>query len=215
MRIDGKLLRGALVALGALAPALAGAQSFEGVITAKLGAKSDAKMQTVQVKGNRWRLDTEFGGGPMGRGSIISDGEGGVMMLVPARKMYTRPPALQGKASNLSDNTFTATGKKETVIGYECEYFTMKDASSPGDVVQWCVTNALGFLGFTPGQKLSNGAALRKQFPKGFFVLKELDDKGAVNFQVVKVERKSLDASVFAPPPDYTEMKIPGGQPRP
>ncbi len=215
MTIDRNLLRATQVALIALAPALAGAQSFEGVITSKLGAKSDAKLQTVQVKGNRWRLDTEFGGGPMGRGSIISDGEGGVMMLVPARKMYTRPPALQGKAGNLSDNTFTATGKKDKVIGYECEYFTMKDASSPNDVVQWCITSALGFLGFTPGQKLSNGAVLRKQFPKGFFVLKELDDKGAVSFEVVKVDRKSVDASVFAPPPDYKEMKIPGGPPSP
>ena len=214
MTVHKNVLHGAaLVVLLCLAPALAGAQAFEGVITAKLGARG--AMETVQMKGTRWRLDTEFGGGPMGRGAIISDGEGSVMMLVPARTMYTRPPMLQGQAGDLGDYSFTATGKKETVMGYACEYFVVKNASAPSDVNHWCVTSALGFVGFAPGQQRSNAAALRKQFPNGFFVLKALNDKGAVSYEVVKVEKRSLDESVFAPPPDYKEMRMPGGFTKP
>lgn len=209
MSIYGRMIQTAAIGMGCLAPAFAGAQSFEGVITAKAGAKG--AMQTLQAKGNMTRVDLNFGGGPGGGpGAIIRDGQGGVIMLVPARKMYTRPPYLQGKASDVPDFTFTRTGKKETVAGYECEWGTVKGEDMVSSATQWCVTSALGFIGFIPGQQTSNVAAIRKQFPKGAIVLKSLDAKGAVQYEVVKIEKKSLDASVFAPPPDYKEMKIPG-----
>ena len=211
MRHQSLLHAVAFAALSSLAPAVARAQSFEGVITAKAGA--NGAMQTLQAKGNRWRVDLQFGGGPGGAGAMIADAQGSVIMLVPARKMYTRPPNMQGKPGDMSDLSFMPTGKKETVAGYECEWVTVKDASAPRDVLQWCVTSALGYIGFTPGQKASNAAALRKQFPKGALVLKSLDGKGAVRYEVVKIEKKSLDASLFTPPSDYKEMKIPGAPP--
>ena len=212
MTTCAKTIRMALMGMSCLAPAFAGAQSFEGVITAKAGAKGAT--QTLQAKGSLTRVDLNFGGGPGGGpGAIIRDGQGSVIMLVPARKMYTRPPYLQGKPSDIKDFTFTRTGKKETVAGYECEWGTVKGDDVVSGATQWCVTSALGFIGFTPGQTAANVAALRKQFPKGAVVLKSLDAKGAVQYEVVKVEKKSLDASIFAPPPDYKEMKIPGGPP--
>ena len=39
---------------------------------------------------------------------------------------------------------------------------------------------------------------------------KEFRGKKEVVMEATRVEKKTLDASLFVPPPDYTEMKMPG-----
>lgn len=204
-------LRRALPAvLLAAAPAALSAQSFEGVITsnASTGNKSGKPSQVViQVKGSRWRMDTDMGGGP---GSVIADGQGNVTMVSHTRKTWMRPPMMQMKqGADIGNYSFSATGKKDKVLDYECEYYQVKDADNPADGRQWCITSALGYVGYTPLRQLSNGNTLKKSFPKGFFLLKGLDGKGAVAYEVTKVEKKSLDDALFAPPADYKEMQMP------
>lgn len=200
-----------LVLSPSLSPGLA-AQSFEGVITinSNVGGMKPA-VQVISVKGKRWRLDGDMGGGPGERGTILADGEGHVTTLIAARKMWVRPPMLQERGDDaMADYSFTPTGKKDHVLEYDCEYYQVHNASSPKQRSEWCITSALGHLGYSPMGGSSNGESIRKSFPKGFFALKAVDEKGKVDYEVVKVERKRLDDAVFVPPPDYTEMKVPG-----
>jgi Domain of unknown function (DUF4412) len=211
LRPSLSLRRTLLPMLLVAAPAALPAQSFEGVITANTSTGNRSGKPTpvvIQVKGTSWRMDTDMGGGP---GSVIADGQGNVTMVSHARKSWTRPPMMQMKqGADLGDYSFSATGKKDKVLDYECEYYRVKNASEPKDDKQWCITSALGYVGYTPLRQLSNSNALKKTFPKGFFLLKGTDDKGAVFYEVTKVEKKSLDDALFAPPADYKEMQMPG-----
>jgi hypothetical protein len=50
-------------------------------------------------------------------------------------------------------------------------------------------------------------------YKDGFFPLKVTASgpQGGIMLEVTSIEKKSLPASLFAPPADYTEMKMPGG----
>jgi hypothetical protein len=215
-RPSGKADKPTLIAaaLASLMPVAVLAQSFEGEITLRYPAEKNSQI-TVQTKGGKVRMNVSMG---EQSGVMINDGAGSVITLMPTRKIYVRPPVLQGVTDTLSGWSFTATGRHDTVLGYACEYYTVKSEDLPtlnGD--QWCVTSALGFLGVGPAQGVS-ASVLRKTFPKGFFALKSVNAKGVVNAEVIKIERKSLDDALFAPPADYTEMKMPampGGLPKP
>ena len=60
---------------------------------------------------------------------------------------------------------------------------------------------------------LGANADMVKLFKDGFFPLKMMQStrgKNQVVMEATKVEQTPLDASLFVPPPDYTELKIPG-----
>jgi hypothetical protein len=200
-----------LPVLLAAAPAALAAQTFEGVISANTATGNKGGKPTpvvIRVKGTRWRMDTDMGGGP---GSVINDGQGNVTMVSHTQKSWTRPPMMQMKqGADLGDFSFSATGKKEKVLDYECEYFQVKNASDPKEDRQWCITSALGYVGYTPLRQLSNGNSVKKTFPKGFFLLKGTDSKGTVFYEVTKVEKKPLDDALFEPPAGYKELQRPG-----
>ena len=108
---------------------------------------------------------------------------------------------------------FEATGKSESVAGYPCKYFKVTHPSGSGqeDTQAWRDQRArLRGTGRGGGPGLDE-RALRAQFGDGFLVLKVLDSKGATSTEATKVERRALSDAMFAPPPGYTEMKLPGG----
>jgi hypothetical protein len=56
-----------------------------------------------------------------------------------------------------------------------------------------------------------------KLYKDGFFPLRISELKGGqpkLKMLATKIEPKSVDASVFQVPSDYTEMKMPGGMPQ-
>ena len=60
---------------------------------------------------------------------------------------------------------------------------------------------------------LATNSDAAKLFADGFFPLKVVNtEKGKkeVVLEATRVEKKALEASLFVPPPDYTEMKMPG-----
>jgi hypothetical protein len=115
----------------------------------------------------------------------------------------------------------TATGRKETIAGHECEYYVMGDKGE----MEVCSAKGLGMfmMGQSPmGGALSSMASLAalatnsdaaKLFADGFFPLKMVNTehgKKEVVMEATRVEKKPLEASLFVPPPDYKEMKMPG-----
>lgn len=121
----------------------------------------------------------------------------------------------------------TATGKQETIAGYPCEHWLMGEEQN----IDMCVAKGLGYFGaggksgggglgalrdlaFDP--KLLEEAGAHPEWKKllegGAFPLKfqiSEDGKVKMTMEATKIEKKSLDDSLFVIPPDYKEMSIP------
>ena len=131
----------------------------------------------------------------------------------------------QGEEEEAKFPKLTETGKQETIAGYTCEHWLMGDKQE----IDMCVAKGLGYFGmggqggggfgsvknlaFSP--KLLAEAASHPEWVKflegGAFPLKITaleDGKVKMNMEATRIERKSLDDSLFAVPPDYKELKM-------
>lgn len=222
-----------------LAAGLAVAQpaGFEGVVAYKLAGKGAASEMTQMYKGTKSRTEVVSGAQST---AMIMDGAAGTMtVLMPPQKQYMvmdmkkmgqglggllgmgKKDTGTGAGASAAMPTIKATGRKETIAGHECEYYVMGDKGE----TEVCSAKGLGM--FMMGQSPMGGgvaalAALAamstnpdavKLFADGFFPLKVVNVKGGKNevvLEATRVEKKALEASLFVPPPDYTEMKMPG-----
>jgi len=184
-------------------------KDFEGVITwGSVLATGGAGQTVISVKGGKTRV--EMSDPKRGQSfTSIRDGSGRIIMVIAPKKAYY----VMGTARELLDaRKYEATGRKETVAGYPCEYYRVLDAKGQNeDNEEACITTALGFVGVGPGGALADdeAKAIRQQFRDGFFMLKATH-KGRPPVQVLKIERKPLSDDLFAPPAGYTEIKMPG-----
>ncbi len=196
-------------ALAAAWPASLSAQApFEGVITFARTVNEKHSEMTLRIKGERVRVETDFGRGPM---VVIRDEAGRMMSVMMAARRFM---VLPSQSNTDAAPRFTKTEKHASVAGLDCQFYRQSEASTfwgqPGDV---CVTTALGFhaVGIGGGViKAADAQALKAQFGTGFFILKKIDATGATSFEVTKIERTSVSDAMFAPPAGFTEMKLPG-----
>jgi uncharacterized protein DUF4412 len=129
--------------------------------------------------------------------------------------------------------TLTRTGKQETIAGYPCEHWLMGDKQE----VDMCVAKGLGYFGmgaqsggglgslknFAFSPKMLAEAATHPEWGKllegGAFPLKLTtmeDGKVKMTMEATRIEKKSLDGSLFVIPSDYKELSMPnmpGGKP--
>ena len=213
-----------------------GGGEFEGIITMMMNTEDQKGMEMVySLKGTRTRIETKLPGMPEGQGVMLWDLEGGKMItLIPARKMFMTMD-LKGTVENMKDvdrgqddasfPKLTPTGKQETIAGYTCEHWLMGDKQD----IDMCVAKGLGYFGmggqaggdagsfknliFNP--KLLAEAAAHPEWVRflkgGAFPLKiTMTEEGKVNMtmEVTKVERKSLDDSLFNIPQGYKEFNM-------
>ncbi len=216
------------------APSILGdGDQFEGVITMKMDVEDQKGMEMVySLKGNRSRIETKLPGMPEGQGAMLLDLEAGKMItIMPARKMFMTMD-LKGAADDMKDAggedekfpKLTPTGRQETIAGYTCEHWLMGDKQD----IDMCVAKGLGYFGmsgqgsgggsfrdlvFSP--KLLAQAAAHPEWVRflkgGAFPLKmTMTENGKVStsMEVTKVERKSLDDSIFSVPPGYKEFNM-------
>lgn len=194
-------------------PLAAQGGNFEGVVS----MKTEHGTLDYYVKGGKIRMEPHMGGDPEHEGVMIYDGDGHRMtMVMPSQKMYMQYD-LAGKP-DLTDNEdlkVTKMGKSDKIAGYSCDYYHVVGKNGSADV---CITTELGRF-MSPGQRgpMSRGAqppAWARAFGnKPAFPLKAIayeDGKQSMAMEVTKVEKKSLDASLFAPPADYKKFEMPG-----
>jgi len=195
-------------------PVIAHAQSkFEGSITMALTAPQGTTEVTYLIRGDQLRFDMPGGGGRAGY--VIRDaGKNATMMVLPSQRMYMDFGALQamipgGATQAVKTPDIKATGKKETIAGAECEHVIL--TASDG---QYDVCGAKGFGSFatmsSPMSRGNSGPPGLDRLGKDFFPLKVQKVGGDVAMQVTKIEKKSLDASMFAVPEGYQKMEMPG-----
>ena len=217
------------LALSALWTLPAAAQ-FEGTVTWQM-----EKGQMAQTyKGAMVR--TEMTGEQGRQGVMIMDHSARTMtMLMPDDKMYMvmnlrdMPDKDDHKAPKLTD-----MGKTETIAGKTCEVYRYAEEAGKPETREMCVAKGMGFFmgggGGGPmgmrqrgrGADIAAAIAANPEYAKlykdGFFPLRisRLEDGKVKNEMIVtQIEAKSVAASAFTTPPDYTEMKMPGGMGRP
>jgi hypothetical protein len=179
---------------------------FEGVIHVATFDEGESTPGVLRIKGTRWRFETEMEGE---RAAIVRGSDGRVFSISDSERQYAWFPDVAGEDEPLQ---FEATGESETVAGYECRYYRLRDPNGLQDGDHVCVTTALGFAGMGPGAAGAqlDDAALRQQFRDGFMILKSRDAQGVLEYEVTRIERTAVADDMFEPPAGYTEL---GGLP--
>jgi hypothetical protein len=191
------------------------------------------------IKGNRMRFEAQLSQGSEETGVTLMDtSTGNMTMLFPQKKTYMTmnfgqmagEMMAQGDGKDSSEDLLkvSSTGKTETIAGFRCQYWLF-GAKQDTEV---CLANGLGYFASGGGgsggilEKLKNLAMRDKikaqldanpEFAKfsesGAFPLKiaEIENgQSKTVMEVTRVERKSLDDSLFNVPADYKKMETPG-----
>jgi hypothetical protein len=210
---------------------------FEGSITAKLSGGSQATEIRYAIKGTKARSEALLSAGGTQMGVMLLDlSSSKQTLLIPQTKTYMTVDLNQAAESmaksagkEITDKNFkvSSTGKTETVAGIACEHWLIGDKQNT-DV---CLARGMGYFGFggqsgaafdllknlPMGDKMKAQLDANPQFAKfvegGAFPLKIAQIENGQSktiLEVTRVERKSLDDSLFTVPADYKKMEIPG-----
>jgi hypothetical protein len=212
--------------------------SFEGEITAKLAEeidnyntklKLDHNIVNFKIKANLFRLEYTNKEGQLGPlGTTIMDLKSGIQRKINAdegtySELDMRKSQIfledDAKAQNLP--IITRTGKTETIAGYTCEYYQLEK-------MNLCVAKGLSYIpsgnDFRGGvltyynlqgdqRRMEADPEFKKLVESGGFPLKiTFDENGQVKtyMEVTRIERKSLNDSLFQVPADYKRVEMPG-----
>jgi Domain of unknown function (DUF4412) len=200
--------------LGLVVASTAGAQSFEGTVTYQSGKNNETWQYSA--KGGKIRIDVNDPHSP--GGAMIWDSDTHTtMMVMPAQKMYMTMNWDKAMAAvpDTGRGKVTKVGS-EVVAGIPCDDYQGTDSHGVKQGT-YCIAHGMGnfiwFGGNNPMMKRMEAriSGLSDATAGGGFPLKAVDASGETRMLAVKVEKKSLDASLFAPPAGYTQMQMPAG----
>lgn len=202
-----------LALIAAIAPL--SAQGFEGVVTMHVATDKGASHDVeYQVKDGKLRVEIEGRGSPPSA-IVIDPVNQRMLIMMTAQKMYM-DRSLAGGAVSAKDAeraaaraTVTPTGKKETIAGHECEHVLVTD--DDGASVDVCVAHGMGGFMAAPTNPMaggSSGGGWLSKLGNDAFPLK-VTKGSTVVLEVTKIEQKSLDPSLFAPPEGWRKFDLP------
>jgi hypothetical protein len=210
------MLRAAAL-LALIAAPLAAQSAFEGSVSMTVtGDNGRSLPMTYQLKDGKMRMEQGASGQQI---AIVMDMPAKIMLIVmTTQKMYMEremPTAADVSAATggTKTTTVTKTGKTEVVAGYKCEHITI---SSDDGATDACVTSELGAF-MMPG----SGSPMGPQRPasgwsasldRASFPLK-VQQGDRVIMEVTNIEKKSLDAALFAAPEGFQKLSMPAGMP--
>lgn len=196
-----------VVSLACLPAALLGQARFEGAITARMQAGQGGTDVTYLIRGDQVRMDVS---GRSGATFILHDAaKNTTFMVLPAQRMYmdmssvSADDAVTRAEQKAGSANVQMTGKKETVAGVECEHVLITGDDGQYDA---CVAKGMGAF---PSMRNSMGArgaaapAWTQKLGRDAFPLKVQKVGGQLAFEVTKIDRKPLDASLFAIPDGF------------
>lgn len=207
------------VLLSLVVASTAGAQgNFEGVVTYQ---NPGGETWQYMAKGNKVRM--EMPNAQMPGAAVIYDMDAHTyMMIMPAQKMYMSIPInTQTMGEHLSDSTRGKVTKvgSEVIAGVPCDDYVGTNSKGEKEGTS-CLAHSMGnfmWLGSnSPYMKRmeSRISGLSSALAGGGFPLKYVKSDGQTTMLATKVERKSLDASLFAVPAGYSQFQMPAGVPQ-
>jgi hypothetical protein len=165
---------------------------------------------TYSVKGDQFRMDLSGRSG-MSMYMLYDAAKASTLMVMPTQRMYMdmgQAGAEQQSERKMPD--IKMTGKKETIAGYECEHMLITSDNEQWDV---CAAKGIGsFRAMTNPMGRGAPAAVGawQRLGKDMFPLKVVRPGADVTFEVTKIEKKSLDNSLFSIPDGFTKMDMGG-----
>jgi hypothetical protein len=185
------------------------AQSFEGVVSVNATSERGTVPMTYMIKGDDARM--EFEGRPgMKAVMLIIGKEKKSYMLMSQMNSYMELPSGEGEGTTKKPE-ITKTGKTQKLLGYACEQLVVKHGELESEI--W-VTKQLGkFVMFrTEGgpQQQSSGDTWQESLAGGnwfpLLATTKQGEKERGKYEVTKIEKKELDASLFKIPDGYSKF---------
>jgi hypothetical protein len=203
-------------------------EAFEGEITSRTFLDDQTMETRYAIKGTRNRIETLFPQDSAQTNVTLMDSSSSTTtMLFPQTKSYVTMNWVEmaeemakemGEDSSMVFPKVTSTGESETVAGFTCRHWLIGDNQD----LDVCMAKGLGYYGGGSGgilDKLKDAALRDKakaqldanpEFAKfvegGAFPLKmAIIENGQPRtiMEVTRIERKSLDDSLFTVPADY------------
>lgn len=205
-----------LIGIGAIAcPEFGRAGEFEGVIhmTMKHADNLPGKMEWM-IKGDKARIERPRDDG-QSQGMIIDAKTKTMLMLFPGRKTYTEINLGGERAENLSKLTeqyeVERTGKKDSVAGYSCEIWRIKDKDDRHLKSEVCVGKGFGrAASFWAEPRKAQPSWMTELLNEGGFGLRSIhydrEGKESSRMEVTSIEKKAMDGSLFSAPADYKKL---------
>lgn len=212
-------------------------KSFEGDITMMLkNAKSPAKTFTMELKSPKFRVDAGPELAPenpmMAQGvalildppakkayalitakkqAVVIDLDKAKGMKLPTMGPGGRPSAPSAPSTPPEPPKIEDTGKKDTVAGYTCEVW--KITEKDGKHSEACLAEGIKWIDLTDlGMQSPELAAAAAISGMNHFPLRVVSYDAAnveqTRMEAQKIEKKSLDDSRFAVPPDYQVIDL-------
>lgn len=181
------------------------AQSFEGLLVMDMTAQGMNITQEYKVKGDKAVIEMKMGGIPVQK--VYMDGEKKEMYMLMERDGKMAMKIKMDNAAKNDDKSnpkVTVTKETKDILGYKCTKVIIEDDKKT--TIAW-VTKDLNLdfskLGAS-GKKGSANATLSKYgFP---LELEGKDDKqGTVTMKATKIEKTTIDNSVF---PDLSQYQV-------
>ncbi|MBS0170634.1 MAG: DUF4412 domain-containing protein [Nitrospira sp.] len=215
--MSGRALLLALLGSAWLA-GVAVAGDFEGIIVLKETSGGDTAQQQWLFKGHALRFEET--GSDTNQSAMIFDAKKQVLYSIRHdEKIYLEisTAAPSSPPQSFDDVVISRTGKRETVAGYPCDVYHVKDRSD-GSTGEFCIAKEVGntaLLGMMTAQ--AGGASLwpgwmREMFKDGGFPVKGVDrdaqGKEEARWEAVKIEPRPLADRLFVPPADYQKQDL-------
>jgi len=192
--------------------------NFEGEVTLRTtrGTKAPQDM-IVKAKGDKLRFETTT---PTGEAAsaLFDPAANKVILVMDAQKAYMDMDFTAPSAAPNTDPQTSAvdkTGKHETIAGFDCEDWVVKDPS--GKRTEVCIAEGLAFFDID-SLRHGGGPSWNKDLrDKKYFPLRSVEfdftGKEVSRTEATKIEKKSLDASLFDVPAGYTKVATPFSAP--
>ena len=214
-----KLVLAVLVVLIAR-PAMAG--DFEGVIHMKITASGRVTDMNIYAKGQRSRIEPSQQG-VVSPFIIVDNSTKKHYTLMPDRKMYieTTTEAATNAAQPMMEQEgveVVKTGRTGKVAGQPCEIYLAKKKT--GEMTEMCAIKGVGdymsLMGMgasDPGQRSQGPPSWMKDLSKqGLFpariTARKSDGSEFTRIETTKIEKRTLDDTLFAIPSDYTKYDM-------
>jgi hypothetical protein len=225
MRKKPALFIGLVLSLTSL-PVHAG--SFEGVLHMKTSHVDTDTSSTMDwyLKGDRGRVEMSRADGQTH--VMLFDGKTRTMQVgMPGQKSYMEI-SLEGERGEhlkeaLEAQSVERTGKTEKIAGYTCEVWRITEKAQHRVKSDLCVAKGFGkaatfWIDPKEVRRSSQPAWVKQLVEEGGFGLRSIqyDDVGkeSVRMEVTSIDKKSLDASLFAFPADWAKRDMSGLQER-
>jgi hypothetical protein len=178
-------------------------QNFEGILVMDMTAQGMNITQEYKIKGDKALAELKMGGIPMQKMYMNGEKKEMYMLMEKDQKIAMKLKLDDTKNDDKKQPKVTVTKETKDILGYKCTKIIVEDDKK--STTAW-VTKDLN-LDFSKiaggGKKGGNNAVLSKHgFP---LELEGKDEQGTVTMKATKIEKTSIDNSVF---PDLSQYQV-------